>query len=84
MRSSSFGDENFDLDFLQKYSPKRLGLKKINSGLGKLLHQEKCLALVTGENEEFKDWEIDLPVLKPLVAYAQEEIREKLIGFKDE
>ncbi|MFC1801672.1 THUMP domain-containing protein [Nanoarchaeota archaeon] len=81
-----FSYEDTGLDLLQKYSSKKLELKKIQEKelLNEFLIKEKCLALVTGEKEEFKDWNIDLPVLKPLVAYDQKEIEKMLTKFENE
>lgn len=75
---------NQDLSLLQKFSPVPLTLKLLQAGeeIDSFAREKEILSLVVGDTfEQRKEYQTDLMVLKPLVAYTREQIKEQLGKF---
>ncbi len=71
-----------DVSLLQQFSPKLLKLKIVKDFL-KLENQVKNSVLVSGQNlENYQSYNLNLIVLRPLIAYNSNEVKEELHQFE--
>jgi adenylyl- and sulfurtransferase ThiI len=73
-----------DISLLQKYSPKELKLKIVKDvkELNQFATENHLDTLVVGDNfDNKKDYQRDLLIFKPLIAFSDKEIEEKLEKF---
>lgn len=75
--------EEKDLSLLQQFSPKVLKLNLVKD-FSELENQVKKGVLVSGQNlENYQNYDLNLTVLRPLVAYDSSEIKEELRHFSN-
>jgi len=78
------GFKDFDISLLQKFSPIELKLEIVEDfeSLEEFAKEKNVSVLVSGQDfANLKDYDANLLVLKPLVAYNEKEIKEKLEEF---
>lgn len=80
-----FGFEEQDISLLQRFSPSKLALQKVNdfSELEQLSQKKKINILVTGETfETLKPRTTNFLVLRPLISFDLEKIEELFIQYQ--
>jgi len=82
--SNKINHEEIDVSLLQKYSPHRLKLKVVKDSfeLEKFAKENKIEVLVSSQTfENYKEYSTSLLVFRPLIAFSEKEIKEKLEKF---
>ena len=76
-----FGFKTQNIELLQKFSPMKMELKLIKdyAELNQVIQAEKIQAIVSGQNfGHYKKYVFNEIVLRPLIAYSEEEIKKWL------
>ncbi len=74
---------NQDISVLQKYSPKQLELRNVNTfqAIEQLAHHK---IVVSGQTfDHYKKYNTSLVTIRPLIAYSDEQVQEQLEYFKN-
>jgi thiamine biosynthesis protein ThiI len=82
-----FGPDEQDYSLLQMFSPNKLVLHKVNnlSQARELVRKLECKALIVNDTlNELKEYpsSLDIPVLRPLIAFTDSEINKELEKYK--
>ena len=78
--------KDFNLSLLQRYNPQKLENVKIKIfyETDKIIDNQKMNVVVSGQNfANYKNYNLNKVILRPLIAYSDQEIKNELVKYKN-